>query len=753
MTKKHDHLNLLCNISDLSNLLTGSVNIEGFLQQTVELVSRHLDAHVCSIYLYDEQKQELALKSTIGLNPAAVGKIHLKMGEGLVGAALEELNPVNEGDAGNSPRFKYFAEAGEDRFASLLAVPIHRGVERIGVLVVQHEAKNYFDEIDVMTLRALAAQLAGAIENANLLMDIHRMGKKPLANGDVATLRFVKAEIGSPGFAQAPAKILNRGRDVLMEEDERDTSLTLTDFHRAVRTTGDQLKALQTSFAARLPESASLIFSAHFMILKDPKFIGKMIQLIQEGVTPPEAVRIMALKYIAVFSSSSHAYIREKVNDVEDLSRRLLTNLYRADLKESIIGEKRIVIAAELYPSDILKLASEEVRGIIMVGGSVTSHVTILSRSLQIPMLIADCADLLRLRDETPLIMDAEIGSIYIKPSEDIIRQFQIRNEARRKAKPLSPRMSSTTRTRDGVQIHLLCNINLLSELSVARSLKAEGIGLYRTEFPFLIRSMFPSEEEQVGIYKRLMDEMGDREIIIRTLDVGGDKVLSYYDAAGENNPQLGLRSIRFSLKHPDIFQQQIRAILRAAAGLANIRVMFPMISSLDDFIAAKEVVNACSADLTQRNIPHHSAPSIGMMVELPSVVEIIDAFAKTADFFSIGTNDFVQYMLAVDRTNTRVSEYYQPWHPSVLRGLSRIVGAVKKEGKDISVCGEVARDLDYIPFLLGIGVRRLSVDPQFLPSVQQWISELSMEGAEKFAADLLGQPTIKGVLKIVEAG
>ncbi len=752
MTKNRNHLNLLCNISDLANLLTGSTDIESFLQQTVELVSRHLEAQVCSIYLFDEQKEELVLKATIGLNPEAVGLIRLKVGEGLVGKALDQLAPVNEGDAGRSPDFKYFAEAGEDPFASLLAVPIHRGIERIGVLVIQHESKNYFDEIDVMTLRALAAQLAGAIENANLLMDIHRMGKKPGPNGARETLRFLKAEIGSSGYAYAPAKILNRGRDVLMEEGARDALLTLTDFHRAVRTTSDQLKALQARFAARLPESASLIFSAHFMILKDPQFIGKMIQLIQGGVSPPEAVRIMALKYIAAFSASSHAYIREKVNDVEDLSRRLLTNLYRADLKESIIGEKRIIIAADLYPSDILKLASEEVRGIILVSGSITSHVTILSRSLQIPLLIADCAELLKLPDETPVLMDAEIGSIYIKPAEDIIRQFQIRNDARQKAKPLSPQMSPATYTRDRMRIHLFTNINLLSELATARNLKAEGVGLYRTEFPFLIRSMFPSEEEQVGIYKRLIDEMGDGEITIRTLDVGGDKVLSYYDAAGEANPQLGLRSIRFSLKHPDIFQQQLRAILRASAGLKKIRIMFPMISSLDDFFAAKEMLAVCSADLDRRGIPHHQAPSVGMMIELPSVVEIMDDFAKVVDFFSIGTNDFVQYMLAVDRTNTRVAEYYQPWHPAVLRGLAKILAAAIKEGKDLTVCGEMGRDLDYIPFLLGIGVRRLSVDPQFLPSVQQWISELTVTEAEKFAAAVLAQPTIKGVLQIVEA-
>lgn len=751
--KERGHLDLLCDLGELSNLLTSTDDIEIFLQQAVELVSRHLDAPVCSIYLYEETTRELVLKATIGLNPHAVEKIRIKLDEGLVGLCMTTLEPILEGDAWNNPNFKYFVEAEEDRFSSLLAIPIKRGVEKIGVLVVQHEKKDFFDEIDLMGLRALAAQLAGAIENAHFLIDLHQQNGAPARKTVPEDLRFIKADIGSPGYAFAPSMVFTHSHDRLLTGDPgTEIPLTLADFHKALRATTDQLKYLQSTFAARLPESASLIFSAHFMILKDPQFVGKMIQLINNGVSPLEAVRIMALKYIDVFSSSPHAYIREKVNDVEDLSLRLLRNLLRKDIEKSMPAEKKIVIAADLYPSDILKLASDEVKGIILVSGSVTSHVTILARSLKIPMMIADKSELLNLPDGKPILIDAEIGSIYIDPSKEIIQQFETRNQTLQEAAPLIQQMNPQTHLLDGTRITLLANINLLSELTLAKDLKAEGVGLYRTEFPFLIRSMFPSEEEQVGIYNRLIDEMGGREVTIRTLDVGGDKVLSYSDASKETNPQLGLRSIRFTLKHRDIFQQQVRAILRAAAHADRVRIMFPMISSLDEFLEAKQLVAECIRSLDRQNLPHHPGPPIGMMVELPSVLGILDDFARDADFFSIGTNDFIQYMLAADRTNRHVADYYQPWHPSILRGLAAIARSANDAGKSLSVCGEVARDPDYLPFLIGIGIRSISLDPQFLPQTQKRLQQLDRNAAERFAHDLLSQTTIKGVQCAVEA-
>lgn len=754
LTQKRDHLNLLCNIGDLAALLTGSSNIENFLQRTVVMVSRHLHADVCSIYLYEDSSRELVLKATIGLNPESVDHIRMRPGEGLVGYTLIKQQPICEGSASRNPQFKYFEESGEERFESFLSVPISRGVENIGVLVVQHEKRDYFDEMDVMALRAAASQLAGAIENARLLMSMTDDRSTSLNPAVLEQLKFVRGESASSGYASAPSTVFGKSHDWLhAEASENEAIYSLKHFYRAIQLTTDQLQELQSRVAERLPESASLIFTAHFMILKDERFIQEILRHIEKGVSPPEAVRMVARHYITLFSASPYMYLREKVNDMEDLAGRILANFQIEDPGEKPLEcTGRIVIARELYPSDILKLASEDVAGIILVSGGVTSHVAIIARSMQIPLIIADRPELLTLPENTPILMDADIGNIYVHPSGNIIRQFENRNRARAAATVLGDAMSAITETLDGHRVHLLANINLLSELNLAKGLKAEGIGLYRSEFPFLIRNHFPSEQEQYPIYKRLFDEMPDKPVTIRTLDVGGDKILVYSDSAGESNPELGLRSIRFSLKNPDIFEEQILAILRAGAPVKNLRIMFPMISSVDEFQTACRMVHDCMDELQRQGVPHNASPQIGMMIELPSVMAIMDTLADIADFFSIGTNDFVQYMLAVDRTNEKVAGYYQPWHPAVLRGLSRIVEPVIQRNKEISVCGEMAHEPAYIPFLLGIGIRHLSADPQYLPQVQRIIQRLTMADAVAYTRRLLAESSLKKTREIMDA-
>jgi phosphotransferase system, enzyme I, PtsP len=747
--KNRDHLSLLCDIGELADLLTGSENIFTFLQRIVEMVARHLDADVCSIYLYEEKSEELVLTATVGLNPNAVGKIRMKMGEGLVGNTLSTRKPLVVDKATVDEHYKYFKEADEDRFESFLAVPIQRGDEKIGVLVVQHEKESFFLKSDLDALRASSSQLAGSIESARLMMELDIMGVNR-ENGapNMGELTLVKGETSSSGYAFAPIVVYKKTQGFLLSENAastHDDTYSLEDFFEAIRMTTHQLREMETGFVERLPESASLIFTAHFMILKDPSFINKMVDQIKEGKNPPDAIRSVVNKYIRVFSSSPHAYMKEKANDVEDLGGRILRNLIQKTSREPSIGQKRIVISKELFPSDVMKLASDEVQAIILVGGGITSHISILARSLNIPLVITDNEKLLSLPGGTLAIVDADVGNIYIEPGPEIIKSHEERQKTRKTVETIKTEMLDETRTRDGVRVTLLANINLLSEVPLALDLKAEGVGLYRTEFPFLVRTNFPTEQEQYVVYHRLLDQMNNRPVIIRTLDAGGDKILAYSDIVDEDNPALGLRSIRFSLKFKEVFIQQIRAILRAGAGKENLRIMFPMISSLDEFTQARQVVYDCLDSLKEEALDHHDHPEVGMMVELPAVIETLDEFAEAADFFSIGTNDFVQYMLAVDRGNKRVAEYFCPFHPSVLRALSKIVVAARKAGIDVSVCGEMAHESEYIPFLLGIGIRSLSVNAKDLPRVQQRVTGLSMEEAEAHARELLGEKALKG--------
>ncbi len=743
--KDHHHLNLLCDVSELAALLAGSENIENFLQRTVEMVARHMSANVCSIYLFDEKSKELILKATVGLNSEAIGKIRLKIGEGLVGTTFEKLEPVKEGLASRHPRFKYLSEACEDSFDSFLAVPVQRGAEKIGVLVVQHQDRNYFDEIDVMAMRAIASQLAGAVGNARLLIgDTSRAIDGQSANQVVKMLGPFKGQVASSGCAVAPVTVFDKSHGLLVLADiDASVEFSLNDFHCAVQDTTDQLQQLQSRFAQRLAESASLIFTAHLMILKDVRFINEMEKLINIGMSVLAAVKTVAKRYIDLFESSTYGHIKEKANDVKDLAGRILRNLEHRVQDAPILIQNRIVIASELYPSDILRLASEDIKGIVLVSGGVTSHVAIIARSLQIPLMIVNQAELLQIPDGTPIIMDSESECIYIQPSEEVIRQFRSQQQSLIDTQALSQGMSPVTYTRDGVRVRLLANINLLNDLALARELKAEGIGLFRTEFPFLIRSATPSEAEQFHVYKRLFDEMSGKEVTIRVLDIGGDKLSAYSDATHEANPELGLRAMRFLFRHHDIFHQQLRAILRAAAGAENLRIMFPMISSLDDYQKARQT--------EREKLSHHCNPLIGALIELPCVVEIIDALAAEADFLSIGTNDFIQYMLAVDRTNEKVAEYYQPYHPAVLRSLAKIARAARDHKKEISICGELAHEPKYIPFLLGIGIRTLSVYPNFLPSVQKVISNLKISDADVYAEQLLSENSLKGTGEVLQ--
>jgi phosphotransferase system enzyme I (PtsP) len=471
--------------------------------------------------------------------------------------------------------------------------------------------------------------------------------------------------------------------------------------------------------------------------------------LIEEGANPPTAVVRVAKKFIDIFSAQDKGFVREKIQDIEDIVVRLIGNIVS---EMEAVGDFRgkIVIAKELYPSDLLMLSSDQVQGIVLVSGGVTSHLSILARSLQIPMIIANDPAMLTVGDNTNILLDAEAGNCYLNPTDEVIAGFNERNEAREKIKAQKPDVKPETLTADGTRIQLLANINLISDLSHARELKCEGIGLYRTEFPFIIRSDFPSEEEQFVTYRKLIDGIDGKPAIFRTLDIGGDKILSYYHDAKELNPSMGMRSIRFSLQNPDVFVCQIRAILRAGAD-ADLGIMFPMISSLDEFVEARDIVYNCISELAQQGIEHNSTPRIGMMVELPSVLNLIDAFAKEADFLSIGTNDFIQFMLGVDRTNENVASFYQPCHPSVLRALKQIVAGAVRSKTDVSVCGDIPLNEKYIAFLLGLGLRTLSVEPAYIPRIQNMINNIDIEKARSFTEELLAQNTIAKTTEMLE--
>ncbi len=751
---KRDHTKLICDIGELTNLFTDSSDLENFLQKTVEMIAHHMYADVCSIYLYYADTRELVLNATTGLNPDFIGNISLKLGEGLSGLALKELRPICERQASTNPNFKFFQGLGEEKFESFLAVPISRGTTKIGTMVVQNTKKNFFQPNDIHVLKAITTQLANTIEMTRLILSIEENHdlKRDFLDDTEVDFSLIKGKVGSTGgdisgFVMAKSYTLSDSSDTFSVSPEQFPACSLDDFYAAAKRSEQQLEQMQKRVEEQLSDVASLIFTAQILMLKDKAFMNAMVDLIKNDINPPEAVIQITKLYIEKFKKLPQSYLREKSHDVFDVGKRLLENLTGQGAHLPTC-EGHIVIAPQLLPSDVLKLASQNVCGVILLSGGVTGHVAILARSLALPVVIVNMPQIMDIPHGTKILFDTVSGNIYVDPSKQIIKTYQDKKSAGAHAqiKEGKVSVSKITKTRDDVKINLLANVNLLSDLRIAKAFRAQGVGLYRSEFPFIVRRNFPSEEEQFLIYQKLIDIIDGQPLTFRTLDIGGDKVLSYFqDYSMEKNPFLGMRSIRFSLKHPEIFEQQIRAILRAAVK-ADIRIMFPMISSVDEFLEAKKMVTDCIQTLHKEKIPCHNKPQIGLMIELPSVLEVIEELAKEADFFSIGTNDLIQYMLAVDRTNDKVSDLYLAHHPAIIRALKKIVDAATKFKKDVSICGDMVHQEKYLPYLIGIGLRTFSINPSNLPQIQTAIKQIDSKKAEESTKIILTKTRLKDV-------
>lgn len=755
---KKDNVSLLCDITELAGLFDFDVGINAFLQKVVSMVAWHMKAAVCSIYLLDPDTQELVLTANQGLNQDYIGKLRLKIGEGIVGASLRDMKGIREANGRNNPDFKFIYGSGEEGYNSFLAVPITRKLERIGVLAAQDPQEDYFTENDEKALKVISGQLAGVIEYARLLWNIHTHANDdepdacPVAAGELCEGSHLIRGVGaSSGLSMGLTTRIGDYLHADAAEESLHTNLTEADFDRSLALTEEQLASLQKRLENTIQDAAATIFSAHILMLKDETFSGEIRRLIHEGANPWSAVLQEVRKYADIFSKSSNPSLREKVLDIEDLGHRILHNL---DPKKNTADGPdytgQIVIAEDVLPSDVLKLATEGAAGLVVLGGGQNSHVSILSKALLLPLLIVNDSRLLHLPEKTPAILDASNGNLVLRPTEETIEKFKESLEAIETLDSLAERAKERTFTPDGRRIHLYANLNLLSELGIAEKLKAEGVGLYRTEFPFIVRSTFPSEEEQVVVYQRVLEQMKDKPITFRTLDIGGDKALSYYPSPHENNPFLGLRALRFSLRNPEIFKQQLRALLRAAHGHEKVRIMFPLVASVDEFLAARNMAALCHEELDKEGIPNR-LPQLGIMVELPSAIELIEDLAQVVDFMSIGSNDLIQYLLAVDRTNDEVASLYSAYHPAVLRALNRVVQSALKAGKSVSLCGNMATDPKMLPFLLGIGLDCFSMDAMQIPGVQKMIEAWPYEKAKETAAAMLKISTIEDVAAYLE--
>ena len=754
MAGERDNIELIWSVGQLVHLFEQESSVESFLRDVVGLVADHMKADVCSIYLYDEQEQKLVLRATKGLEEASVGSVFLEPGEGITGAALKELRPILEEQGATNPHFKHIPGMGEEPFQAFLAVPIRQGLSRIGVLVLQHKKAGFFSGKDARALQVIASQLAATLENVEILMELRKAPRETEA-GERGPLVFLRGEQSCGGIGVGSLLLFGTPDQGMAEALSRPESTGSSPagsrgveaFKQAVETSRQQLEKLQYSLDERLADVASLIFSTHLLMLMDVEFTGRMQTAIEKGQPAAAAVVSVVNEYVNLFSKTANPRVQEKAVDVKDLGHRILANL-QGGTEATADYSGMVVVARSLFPSELVKLAAQSVEGVILAAAGATAHISILARSLEIPTVLTRDERAFDMSDGAPVIVDGLAGTVFVNPEPAMLEEFRERKQ--RLLEQPEEEAPEEAKTRDGFEIDVAANVNLFHDTRLATKSKAAGIGLYRSEFPFIIRNAFPSEEEQYAIYRRIVEASDGKPVVLRTLDIGGDKQLQYLDPVTEANPFLGFRGIRFSLAHPDLFREQVRAMLRAGTN-SDLHILFPMISSVDEFLEARELVQASVRELVNEGLETQQSPLLGAMIELPSAVEAVEELVEVADFLSIGTNDLVMYMIGVDRTNERVMDMYRPHHPAVLRALARIIRAADRANKPVSVCGDAASDGAVLRFLIGAGLRRISVDPKLIGRTRREVSELSVAELQELAERLLAAGSIRQVESILE--
>ncbi|MBP0050037.1 phosphoenolpyruvate--protein phosphotransferase [Marinobacterium sp. AK62] len=727
--------------------VSAAPDLESVLDLIVRRIQRTMKTQVCSIFLFDPVQQRYVLRATQGLNQDAVGKVSLSMTEGIVGQVGQRAEPINLEDAARHPAFHYLQATGEERYHAFLGVPIihHRTV--LGVLVVQQVEHRRFDESEEAFMVTLSAQLAGIIAHAEATGSVNMDTAEAVA-GQADASESVPAVhdkrfngvAAAPGVAIGTVVIatLTAELETVPDKPGRGVERERADFHAALEAVRDDLTTLGKSLAQRLKAEEQALFDVYLRMLDDSALRGEIERRIEQGQWAQGALRDVILAQVQQFSRMEDAYLRERATDVRDLGRRILGYLQEsAGPVQMECPDNAILIADELSPAMLGMVPEEKLAGLVAVSGSGNSHAAIMARSIGIPTVMG-VVDLPFTRlDGRKVIVDGYSGRIYVNPSERLLEAFErvIRDE-QAVAAGLEELRDLPAETTDGYRMPLWVNTGLVADVTRSLERGAEGIGLYRTEIPFMIRDFFPSEQEQLQSYRSQLEAFAPRPVTMRTLDIGGDKALPYFPI-NEDNPFLGWRGIRVTLDHPEIFLVQVRAMLRASEGLDNLRIMLPMVTSIHEVEEALRQIDRAVAELQDEGYDI-KRPPVGVMVEVPAAVYQVRRFARLVDFISVGSNDLTQYILAVDRNNPRVAGLYAAYHPAVLRALQYIARETRREGKPVSICGEMAADPGGALLLMAMGYEVLSMNANNLPRVKSAIRGVSLVRAQSLLSRVL---------------
>lgn len=558
----------------------------------------------------------------------------------------------------------------------------------------------------------------------------------------------------SPGIALGKALVIEHSELVIEKKSIDNIEEEVQKLQNAVKVSKEELTKVKEKALLELGEHEAQIFEAHLLVLEDPELVDSAISKIRdEKVNADYALNEIKEMFVAMFESMDNEYMRERAADIKDVTNRVLRHILDIKVVDLAgLDEEVILIAHDLTPSDTATMNKSMVLGFLTNIGGRTSHTAIMARTLEIAAVVGLNDIVEKVKDGDYIVFNGDTGEVIVNPDEETIAKYtSLKAEFEEYRKSLELLKGKASITTDGRHVELAGNIGSPNDVDGLIKNDAEGVGLYRTEFLYMDKDdAFPTEEEQYEAYKAVLEGMDNKPIVIRTLDIGGDKELPYFEMESEMNPFLGYRAIRLCLDRKDIFKTQLRALYRASVH-GKLRIMFPMISSLEELLDAKEVINEVLKELDMEGIAYSKDVEVGMMIEIPSAAVISDVLAKHVDFFSIGTNDLIQYTCAVDRMNQKISHLYNQFNPAVLRLIKMVIDNAHKEGKWVGMCGESAGDQRMIPILLGFGLDEFSMSPISILPARKLITSLSYADMQKFADEILSMGTAKEIKEYVD--
>ena len=719
----------------LREVMAGRESAQTRLDRVVVLIASNMVAEVCSLYLR-RRDGSLELFATEGLKAEAVHSTHLKRGEGLVGLIAEQAEPMQFAEAQTHPAFSYRPETGEEIYHAFLGVPILRGGHTIGVLTVQNRTQRHYSDEEVEALQTTAMVLAEMLASSGFTVseDVGSEARRE------AGIRFTGLSI-SEGVALGHV-VLHEPRIVVTKLISDDVEFERRRLSQAIEElTGMIDGMLDRGDMARAGEHRE-VMEAFRMFAHDHGWRRRLDEALLTGLTAEAAVQRVRNDTRARMLRQTDMYSRERLHDIDDLSNRLL-RLLSGEFGTAATGnlpQDAILVARTMGPAELLDYDRQRLRALVLEEGTATSHVAIVARALGIVALSQVKGVVEDVESGDPAIVDAEAGELHVRPTQELVDAYsdKVRFRARRQAQYGALR-TVPAETLDGARVGLHINAGLLFDLPHLNQSGADGIGLFRTELQFMIAATFPRLEQQTRLYKSILDSAGERPVVFRSLDVGGDKVLPYFRAGKEENPAIGWRAIRMALDRPALFRTQMRALLRAAHG-RELRIMLPMISDVSEFREARALIDREVALLKRHGRPEPKRLLVGAMVEVPSLLWQLDPLFQAADFASVGSNDLLQFLFAADRGNVRVADRFDSLNPAGLKALAMIVAAADKHNKPLTLCGEMAGKPLEAMTLIGLGYRSISMAPASVGPVKAMILSLDAGELKARLDELLNQ-------------